>query len=301
MRYAQSKSVFACVTRFRARSAPIVVSIACVGCVAACSDAAPVRLAVEADTLLISMSQPLKIPVHAVAQDGRLAGHSRLTFASNSSVVRAWPDGRVACTRPGDAVVTIAERTVTTHIVVECRRRMWLSLSGANETLWVGGPPRDVAVVAYDSANHAVHLPPGTATARIHDDSIARIIGGRIYALSRGRTSVDVQFDGVSGGAAINVVERAVHDSLRLVGGELRTWRVTRGYYELRLDVSAPRERRPGLVLAAYHAKCYSVPRDDGRHYFCNLADDSAIIVRNMSPVGPSSALSGELTVLRLP
>ena len=294
-----------------------IVSTAAFGLVAACSNPERLasrqaaggasvrseRLAVESDTLMISTAQSVNIPVHAVGRDGRLVSGVRLIFSSNSSVLRTWPDGRIACTRSGDAVVTIAAHAITTRIVALCRRRMWLTLSvaGASDTLWVGGPPREISVVAYDSANHPVHLPSGTATARIYDDSIARIVGGRVYALSRGRTRVDLAFGGLSGLAGIDVVERAIHDSLRLVGGELRTWRVSPGYYEPRLDVPATREQSQALVLGVYNGKCYSVPRDDGRHAFCHLADDSSIIVRNTAPVASGSELFGELTVLRLP
>jgi hypothetical protein len=180
---------------------------------------------------------------------------------------------------------------------------MWITLAGVdNDTpLWVGGPPRDVMVVAFDSGNIPVHLPRGTATAEIRDDSVARIIGGRVYAVSAGRTGINLAFGGVEGGASVKVVERVVHESLSLPGGALRSWRVQPGYYELRLDLPNANGKQSELVLAAYHANCAPAPRDDGQHYFCILKDDSSIIVRNPRATGGGSDRTGELTVFRMP
>jgi hypothetical protein len=275
--------------------------------VTACFDAAPARLALESDTLIINSPRAVVIPVHAVDSDGGLIRRVRLTYASNAAVAHVWQDGRVACSGTGDATVTVAARALEAHVTVRCRPRLWLTLapdlSGAasGERLWVGAPPRELSVIAYDSGDVPVHLPPGTATARVHHDSVARIIGSRVYALSSGRTSVDLEFDGASGGAMINVVERVVHDSLQLVGGERRSWRVPPGYYEMRLDL--PRDAKPGqgLELAAYAANCAHAPRDEGQHYFCILKENSAIIVQNARPRGAHSERSGKLTVFRLP
>ncbi len=168
------------------------------------------------------------------------------------------------------------------------------------EPLWVGQAPQPVSVVAFDSTGRTGTLVGGTATARVRDDSVARIIGSRVYALSRGVTTVDLDFDGARGDAVIKVAERAIHDSLRLVGGQLRTWRLPPGYYEMRLD---PRDQQsgPGLELAAYRANCANAPRHDGQHYFCILKSGSSIIVQNTRAQGARSELRGELTVFRLP
>jgi hypothetical protein len=268
-----------------------------------CSDAAPVRLALDTDTLISSTGRTMVVPVNAIARDGAVMKHIRLTYATTSTVVQVWNDGRVECSRPGDAVVTIAVGALTTHVVVLCRPRLWLGLVPAlwNDPLWVGEPPRDVSVVAYDSANSPVRLPRGTATARVRDDSVARIVGGRVFALSPGRTSVDLAFDGLLGDASIEVVERVVHDTLHLAGRQYQLWHLPPGYYELRLNTPVTRPNRPGLVLAAYGATCAHAPRDDGQHYFCTMKANASVIVQNSRPVGTGADLRGELTVFRLP
>jgi hypothetical protein len=179
--------------------------------------------------------------------------------------------------------------------------RLALQPSTFDEPLWVGQAPLPVSVVAFDSAGNTMTLLHDTATAGVRDDSVARIIGSRVYALSRGRTTVDLELGGVHGDAEIRVADRAIHDSLRMVGGELRSWRLPPGYYEMRLDLPLGQQRGRGLELATYRANCANAPRHDGQHYFCVLKDGSSIIVQNVRSHGANSERSGELTVFRLP
>jgi hypothetical protein len=226
----------------------------------------------------------------------------RLTYTSSSNVAVVSKDGHVTCVHTGDAVVAIARSALRAQLVVQCRPLSWVRLApdAYDETMWVGQPPRPLSVVAFDSAGRYVSRLHGTATALVRDDSIARIIGGRLYLLSRGETRIDLDFEGVSGGAQIKVAERAVHDSVSLVGSELRSWRLPPGYYEMWLE---PRDEQggSGLRLGVYRANCADAPRHDGQHYFCILTAASSVVVRNMRPQGARSDLSGELTVLRLP
>jgi hypothetical protein len=267
---------------------------------AACSDSAAVRLAVETDTLVVNGRRPVPIPLHAVGRDGRVVSRPRLTYTSNSSAAVVSKDGSVTCARTGDAVVVITRRAISTQVAVQCRPLGWVGLVSNvyEQTLWVGQPPQPLSVFARDSTGMPVRQLHGTATALVRDDSIARVIGGRLYLLSRGETRIDLDFEGVRGSAGIKVAERAVHDSLSLVGGELRTWRLPPGYYEMRLD---PARGAHGLELAAYRANCANAPRHDGQHYFCILKNGSSIIVRNTGAQGANSELTGELTVFRLP
>ena len=175
---------------------------------------------------------------------------------------------------------------------------------GYDEPLWVGAPPRPlrVEVQAVDSTGRPVENLSGTVSASVRDDSVARIIGGRVYALSRGETRVDLEFEGVSDyGGNIKVVERTVHETARLVGGQWKSWRIAPGYYELRLDSLNAPHKPAGLELAFYAANCAHAPRDEGQHYFCVLTTRSSIIVRNPHSPKATRELFGELTVYRQP
>jgi|ERR1019366_1088637 hypothetical protein len=265
----------------------------------ACSDPAQTRIAVMSDTLIINGPRTVTIPAHVVRSDGGTVSNARLTYSSNSEVVRLSNDGHVACAHAGDAAVVISQRTLETRLVVLCRPILSFGLSGGISPLWVGGPPVTITMTAFDSAGKPVG--PLRGTVQIRDDSIARIINGRVYALARGHTRVDMDFAGVATGLPIKVVERAVHDSVHLVGGELESWRVSPGYYEVQLATSSHNGDSTGLELGAFHASCARAPVNRGQHYFCVLRKGASFIVRNSKPVGPRSTLDGELIVFRQP
>jgi hypothetical protein len=265
----------------------------------ACSDPAQTRIAVTSDTLVINGPRPVTIPALVVRGDGRTVSNARLTYSSTSEIVRLSPDGHVACAHAGDAVVVVSRRTAKTPVVVLCRPIRSFGLSGGVAPLWVGGPPVAITMSAFDSAGKPVS--PLRGTVQIRDDSIARIINGRVYALARGHTRVDMDFAGVATSVPIKVVERAVHDSVHLVGGELESWRVSPGYYEVQLATSSHNGDSTGLELGAFNASCARAPVNRGQHYFCILRKGASFIVRNSKPVGPRSTLDGELIVLRQP
>lgn len=265
----------------------------------ACSEAAHTRIAVTGDTLIINGPRAVSIPAHVVRSDGRSASNARLTYSSRSDVIRLSNDGHVACAHAGDAVVVISQRTSEARVVVLCRPILSFGFSGGIAPLWVGGPPVAITMRAFDSAGKPVS--PLRGTAQIPDDSIARIVGGRVYGLRRGHTRVDMDFAGVKMSQPIKVVERVVHDSVRLVGGELRSWRVSPGYYEVQLVASRHYPGSDRLELGAFHANCARAPLSGGQHYFCVLRNGASIVVRNSLPVGMSSELDGELIVFRQP
>jgi hypothetical protein len=129
----------------------------------ACSNTDLARLTVEPDTLVINrVGGAMTIPVRATRANGEVISRPLLSFVSNSTVVRVWKDGRIGCTRAGDAVITIAAHGATAHAVVWCRPHLLLMLSGNafGEVLWVGGPPHDVAVAVTDSGR-IVRMPRG--------------------------------------------------------------------------------------------------------------------------------------------
>lgn len=267
--------------------------------VSACSDAAQTGIAVTSDTLIVNGPRPISIPARVVRSDGRSTSHAGLTYTSNSDVIRLSNDGHVTCVHAGDAVVVISQRTSETHVVVLCRPIRSFGVPNGTTPLWVGGPPVSISMTAFDSAGKPVS--PLRGTAQIPDDSIARIVDGRVYALRRGHTRVDMDFAGIETSRPITVVERVVHDSVHLVGGELKSWRVSPGYYEVQLALSPENEDSTGLELGAFGASCARAPLSGGQHYFCVLRKGASVIVRNSRPVGPRSKLDGELVVFRQP
>ena len=270
----------------------------------ACARDVPTRLTTTSDTLTIDGRRPVPLPFVATGSAGRPIAHPPLTFSLNSRIVHVSRDNQVWCSWVGNTTVVARYHDLNAHVVVRCRPIRVFTRLGYDEPLWVGAPPRPllVEVQAVDSTGRPVENLNGTVSASVRDDSVARIIGGRVYALSRGETRVDLEFKGVSDyGGNIKVVDRAVHETARLVGGQWKTWRLAPGYYELRLDSLSDPRTPPGLELGTYNANCARAPRDDGQHYFCILTTRSSIIVRNPHPPKATRELFGELTVYRQP
>jgi hypothetical protein len=265
----------------------------------ACSNGADTRIALSSDTLVINGPQPVAIPAHVARGDGRTVSDARLTYRSNSPDVRLSSDGHVSCAHASDAVVAISQGTSEARLVVLCRPIRSFGISGGIGALWVGGPPVAIAMTAFDSAGKPVS--PLRSAVHIRDDSIARLINGRVYALARGRTRIDMDFAGIETSVPVKVVERAVYDSVHLVGGEIESWRVSPGYYEVQLVRTSHDDDSPGLELGAFHASCARALVNRGQHYFCVLRDGASFVVRNSRPIGPRSMLDGELIAFRQP
>ncbi|MGH7654010.1 MAG: hypothetical protein ACREN6_05040 [Gemmatimonadaceae bacterium] len=274
-------------------------------CLCACAGDVPTRLTAASDTLTVDGRRLVSLPFVATGSTGQPIAHPRLTFSTTSRIVHISRKNQVWCVTAGNATIIASYRDLNARVVVQCRPIRVFARIGYDEPLWVGAAPRPVLVQvqAVDSVGRPVENLRGTVSAAVRDDSVARIIGGRVYALSRGETRIDLEFAGVQnrGGGSIKVVERTVHETTRLVGGQWKSWRLAPGYYELRLDSLNDPHKPAGLELATYNANCARAPHDDGQHYFCILTARSSIIVRNPHSAGATREMFGELTAYRQP
>jgi len=274
----------------------------------ACIDRAPARIVVDADTVVVNGRQPVALPIRLVDSAGRTTRSRglRYTRASGDSL-RVAADGRVTCPWPEDAAVRISQGSLATRVVVKCRPIASFHFA----------PPIHFAVG--DSAQAPVlnaigpdgkPVSPIEASASSRDTTVARVHDGRVEPVGRGLTRIDVEAGGLSSFVFVEVLEQvasperlAVNQEfqvpLRLAGGEMRSWRLAPGLYELRLDASGREGPRAGsLALAAFNANCARYSDRDG-HYSCVTGDRGAVIVRNPMPAGARSADSALFVVVR--
>jgi hypothetical protein len=243
------------------------------------------------------------LPFVATGRNGQPIANVPLTYSISSRILHLTHDNQVWCPGAGDVTVTASYGDLKAKVVVLCRPIRIFARSGYDEPLWVGAAPRPLLVEMQrvDRAGRGVENLTGTVSASVYNDSIARIIGGRVYPLSRGETQIVLGFDGMRGNGNIKVVERTVHEATSLAGSEMKSWHVAPGYYELRLDSLSDPHKPAGLELTTYNANCAHAPRDNGQHYFCVLTAQSSIIVRNPRPADAARELFGELTAYRQP
>jgi hypothetical protein len=139
-----------------------------------------------------------------------------------------------------------------------------------------------------------VELLQGRASVR--DTSVAKLQGELIYPVRVGSTVIDVEF---SGGAkaevAVDVRKSMIDTALTMVAGEMHSWPVPPGRYEVKL-VHDSTTRGAAPVFAATNANCAS-GRDGPQHYYCSTKEGSRFVVS-----GPpnSRTSTGRLSVMQL-
>lgn len=266
----------------------------------ACSGPAPARLIVDADTLVINGPRATAAPIHGVTTDGRTAARSRIRWSGASSVVRVSSTGDITCRHKGDAVVTASRGTLSASAVVLCRPIAVFGLvGGIVQRVYVGGPPQGFLIQAYDSDRVPLHLTH--ASALIEDSAVARVDNGLLRAVSLGMTRLNLDFDGVEWSRMVEVDEKVAYDTLRFVGGQMKTYRVAPGgWYDIQLYRADSADRGPGLEVGSYNANCARAVTG-GFHYYCIAGAATSIVVQNALPSGGHSERLGILAIFRKP
>lgn len=290
-----------------APAARVAASLSCVT-LAACVGGTPARIvAGEADTVVVNNRQSVPIPARLLDADGRTLRAKDLRWrwvAGDHVPITA--DGRVSCARPGDAEVRVSQGRLSTRVVLRCRPVAGFYLPERVEIV-LGGAPVALPVRPVGVDDRPVTLFEGRAGVR--DSAVAVMREGRLVARRRGMTDVDVQVGDCTTTVGVAVVEQTasaesllpyqefVVAPLRLVGGELRIWRLSPGRYTLRLDAPA---NASAPVLAAAGANCAPYPAA-GQHYQCVASGPASVVVRHRGAVGTAPAAPATLRIRRLP
>src|SRR5262249_42712506 len=143
----------------------------------------------------------------------------------------------------------------------------------------------------------------GTATVR--DTTIAVIENGFVYGRHPGRTYIDIDV-GDCGASIVVDVDEVVHSPsalkpfqaiaippLRLPAGQLRTWRIPPGPYEIAFGADDAR-----LVLGGASLNCSQWSMGDSR-YRCIAMRNASVIVRNTRAAGTSGDIVGDFYIRR--
>ncbi|HEX3867150.1 MAG TPA: hypothetical protein VHV78_10365 [Gemmatimonadaceae bacterium] len=281
----------------RIRSIAGAAGAVLVGCTAR-----PVRLVAGAsDTVVVNNRLAVPLPVYGV--DAR--GH-RLTLSGmqyrvlSGDRIALTRDGLVTCDRRAAAVVRVDRGALTKTFSLLCRPiraigvgRVWLVL---------GADSAELEPHAFGMDGTPEALIAGIATVR--DSTIAYLRDGRLYGRKRGTTYVDVDAGECAGSASIEVDERVDHSTglepyqaffaspLRLAPGEMRTWPISPGPYEIWLagDFAAN-----DLVFGTAAINCAG----GDNQYDCIALPNASVIVRNMERAGSTRELTGTLSVRR--
>jgi hypothetical protein len=274
--------------------------------VAGCVDARPVRLvAGHSDTVIVNIRAPVPLAVRLVDASGveHLAKGVRYQLIAGGDV-ELDDNGRVTCDHRGDAEVAATYGDLSTRLTVLCRPIKGFRMP-RELRLTIGAPPARLDVGAMGVDGKPVDAIAGTASVR--DSQVVTLVDGYLHARARGTTMVDVEAGGCAVAIPVEVVESSrtsdgllpheqYAESLSMAAGELRSWRLAPGKYEISLfgDDGAPADLR----LASYQMNCAALPRTE-QQYWCIAKDRASVIVRHTQPAGRGRQSTATLLVHR--
>lgn len=274
--------------------------------VASCIDARPVRLvAGRSDTVVVNSLEAVPIAVRLVDANGveRRARRVRYRLIKGPEVALSG-DGRVRCDGPGDAEVSATSGALMARVTVLCRPIERFRLPRVLR-LTIGAPPAPLEVGAMGVDGKPVDLVAGTASVR--DSQVATLIDGYVHGRARGLTMVDVEAGDCTVSIPVEVIEESrttalllphgqYAESLSMAAGELRSWRVPPGRYEITLfGDGVPAHLR----LASHEMNCGAFPGTEQK-YLCIAKDRASVIVHHVEPAGRGRQATGSLLVHRL-
>jgi hypothetical protein len=266
----------------------------------------PARIDVGSDTLIVNGFQPVAIGARLINRHGNAIWKAGLRVdGGTGSIARVTNTGAITCVNIGDERVTVSKGHLSKSLLVRCRPiTAWGVAPGLTSigSVGFGGPvelllgesPKPYAMNPLGPDHRPVELLQGRASVR--DTSVARLDGALISPVHVGSTIVDVEF---SGGAraeiAVAVRKSMIDTALTMVAGEMHSWPVPLGRYEVKIHHDST-SRSAAPVFAATNANCAS-GREGPQHYYCSTTEGSRFIVS-----GPRTARAstGRLSVVQL-
>lgn len=129
-----------------------------------------------------------------------------------------------------------------------------------------------------------------------------RFASGLLSPVGVGKFRLEMDFGGIATWLFVEVVRPVATLRISLIGGEIRTWRLPPGRFELLLRSDSAKRKAPHLVLGVYRVNCARGPRRaTEQHLCCVSSGGGSVVVRNLSPVGSRSALDAEFELLEIP
>ena len=274
--------------------------------VVACSDRRAVRIvAGRSDTVIVNSREavPLDLRLVNASGDTRPAKHAHVTQASEG-VVELAANGKVKCNGAGDAELSATQDELSTSFTVLCRPIAAFRLPRVIR-LTPDGPPVPLELGAVGTNGEAIEIVAGKLF--VIDTQVAMVVDGQVYPRARGSTAIDVEAGDCVVTIPVEVVDASPDattilphqyyaESLSVAAGELRSWHLPTGRYDISLvdDNGAPEY----LTLASYEMNCAAIPRTD-QHYSCVAKDRASVIVHHTRPAGRGREARAVLLIKR--
>jgi hypothetical protein len=276
---------------------------------AACKGA-PARLSNGiSDSVIVNSVKTARLSVQVLDARGRELPSNGVQYRwTSGDSISLTADGRVTCSRQGDAEVRVSLGDLSRRLHVLCRpmRSIEVKLSGE---LVVGGAPQQLMLTALGVDSQPVTLVAGHATVR--DTEVVVMRGLTVIPKVQGETTVEVELGDCMTWLTVSVNERVgsagnlrpyeefVVAPLQLVPGEIRSWRITPGVYDITLERGA--NSTAEMLLGTIVTNCI-VDGGAVQHYHtCIARKGASVVVRHPQRAGKGQTLSGTLVVRRVP
>jgi hypothetical protein len=282
------------------RLIPLAVSAACSG-----SNGPPARLVGgSSDTVIINNRREVRIPTRVLDRAGHTLPDSGVRYrliAGNQIVVSST--GMVTCLRSADATVQASLGTLATTMLVRCRPVKTVYIDGPIQFL-LPDTAQELPLRVADLDGNEVSLLSGRTD--IIDTTVATIDGIRVIPKAPGATVAGARFGNESAGVGVHVYEKVssldalqqgkkfVGVSLRLAGGEIKTWELPPGSWMLTMLPES--DEVNGLRLRIEGASC-SPLQLTRRRVGCFVKTTGRVIVYNPSTSVTATTLTGALLV----
>ncbi len=169
--------------------------------------------------------------------------------------------------------------------------------------LVLGGPSKHLEIAAIGIDGQPLSTIAGTATVR--NSRIARLEGLEVFPVSVGATTVDIDVGDCSDEIPIEIDSlvrtpaalgpfRVFAERVELVPGEVRSWHLAPGPYELWLAPDSLVDTARELVT--HNTNCVQVP-GEGKRYLCVALQNAAVALRDTTRPRNGKALTGELSM----
>lgn len=236
-----------------------------------------------ADTMVINSKFNIALEDHLVPL--RIFGKPKYSVTP-ANIAHSPHAKAVACDTIGDAVLTVSNWVSTKRAVVQCRPIRAFMPFGPGMRIELGsGPIPPLRVPNRGLDGRPVTLLAGTAMVR--DTNVIQLKDGLIHPVALGRTWIAMNFSGPEESQGVEVVQTMEKAPITLTGGEMRSWKLPHGRYELMLsplDSTKP----SSLALATYNANC-ARGHAGPQHLHCVTYTEGAVIVSNPRKPGRNS------------
>lgn len=228
---------------------------------AACADARPARIVVAGDPFLFNGPAAVQLPARVESVEGLpLEAPALSATSSDTSIVRT-SGASMQCLRAGDATLTLRAGSLSTGVTIQCRP-VTATFPFSYLELVSGGPAQELPVVAFDADGERVESLRFSATPE--DTGIVAVEGGLARPMRLGKTRVIVDFGGITGSVAVEVVDRVHEGRIQMAAHELRSWPIDSGRYRIRALAADGQTPSTDVELLSNRANCARLNREAG-------------------------------------